>query len=105
MELWRKILSEFQKNPRDVCTCPTRGQGRWFYVWAEGGNLYAANSKTHTPSSKIKGARWLNPEECAPMLLLYERRCRGEAVSQEATALTRNQVYWYGIFRAMNQDT
>ena len=96
-----KIISEFQKNPRDVCTRPTRGHGVWFYVWVEAGNLYVSRSKVYTPSSKIKGKLWLNPSECEPMLELYKRRCRGESVSQEAIALTRNQVYWYGIFYEM----
>ncbi len=32
------------------------------------------------------------------MLDLYMRRTKGEAISREATELTRNQVYWYGIF-------
>lgn len=101
MLMWNKIILEFQKNPRDVRTCPTRGHGVWFYVWVEAGNLYVSRSKACTPSSKIKGKRWLNPSECEPMLELYKRRCRGESVSQEATALTRNQVYWYGIFYEM----
>ena len=101
MMVWDKIISEFQKNPHDVRTCPTRGTGVWFYIWAEGGNLYVSRSKACTPSSKIKGKRWLNPSECDPVLQLYKRRCRGESVSQEATALTRNQVYWYGIFYEM----
>lgn len=102
--MWDRIVYEFQKNPRDVCTYPTRGEGVWFHVWAEGRNLYVANSKTHMPSSKIKGMRCLDPDECTAMFNLYKRRCRGEAVSQEAIALTRNQVYWYGIFHAMDMD-
>ena len=103
-ELWNKILSEFRTNPRDVCTCPTRGQGVWFYVWVEGRNLYVANSKKHMPSSKIKGRRRLDPDECTAIFNLYKRRCCGEAVSQEAIALTRNQAYWYGIFHAIEMD-
>lgn len=75
--------------------------GNWFYVWAEGNGLYVANSKSHTPSSKIQGRRRLNPSECDTLLDLYKRRCRGEAVSKQAIAATVNQVYWYGIFHAL----
>lgn len=99
--MWDKIFLEFQKHPRDLCTVPTRGQGVWFYVWTEGRDLYVANSKSHTPSSKIQGRRRLNPSECDTLLDLYKRRCRGEAVSQQAIAATVNQVYWYGIFHAL----
>lgn len=99
--MWNKIISEFQENPRDVRTCPTRGQGVWFFVWVEGKNLYVSRSRAHTPSSSITGRRRLNPDECEPVFCLYKKRCLGEAVSREATGLTRNQVYWYGIFRIM----
>lgn len=99
--MWDEIFASFRQNTRDVCTCPTRGSGVWFYVWTEGRNLYVANSKEHIPSSTIKGRRRLNPDECETMLQLYKRRCRGESVSREAIAASVNQVYWYGIFHAL----
>ena len=35
------------------------------------------------------------------MLSIYNRRKSGEQVSQDAGAITHNQVYWYGIFADM----
>ena len=35
------------------------------------------------------------------MLDIYHRRNAGEKVSREATAVTINQVYWYGVFAEM----
>ena len=32
---------------------------------------------------------------------LYIRRKQGHAVSKQAADVTRNQVYWYGIFSDM----
>lgn len=99
--MWDEIFNSFWQNPRDICTCPIKGNGVWFYVWTEGFDLYVANSKEHIPSSKIKGRRRLNLKECEKMLQLYERRCRGESVSREAISASVNQVYWYGIFHAL----
>ena len=99
--MWDQIFLEFQRNPRDICTNPIRGNGVWFYVWTEGYNLFVSNSKSHAPSSKIKGRRRLNPSECDTMLHLYKMRCLGKPVSQAASATTVNQVYWYGIFHAL----
>ena len=96
--MWSKIISSYQSHPRDVCTRPLRGTGRWFYVWATRGDVYVQNSKKHFPSCRIQGQRKLNPDECKVMYDLYKRRYRGEKVSREATATTVNQVYWYGIF-------
>lgn len=96
--VWSEIVASYQARPRDVCTRPLRGLGRWFYVWADRSNVYVKNSKENRPSCCIQGQRKLNPDECQAMYELYKRRCRGERVSQEAIATTVNQVYWYGIF-------
>lgn len=97
--MWSEIVTSFQSNPRDVKTCPLHREGRWFYVYVQCGNIFVQNSKSHFPSCRIQDCRRLNPEECERMYDLYCRRQRGECVFQEATATTRNQVYWYGIFR------
>ena len=96
--MWSKIISSYQSQPRDVRTQPLQKGGLWFYVWAEGNNLYVKNSMEHQPSCQIQEQRRLNPDECQAMYDLYKRRCHGEKVSQEATRITVNQVYWYGIF-------
>lgn len=99
--LWRSIVDSYSKTPRDVQTIPTKGNGIWFYVSSKNDKVYISKAKQHTPSSQIQGARLLDWHKCEIMLELYQRRKSGEPVSQEAAAATRNQVYWYGIFKDM----
>ena len=100
--MWNNIITELQNTPRDIQTVPLHGVGKWFYAYSDGKSVYIANSKSHTPSCKISKTRRLENDKFEKMLKLYRRRCAGEAVSQEATELTQNQVYWYGIFSALN---
>ena len=73
----------------------------WFYVFEEDGKVCVKNAEGHENSSHMIGVRVLEPSESKKMLDIYGRRKRGENVSKEATATTRNQVYWYGIFADM----
>lgn len=94
-----EILKSFTDNPRDVHTCPTRNSApKWFFVDIRNGKIVISESKTHINSSKLKTNRILNSNELPEIFNLYLRRKHGESVSKEATALTVNQVYWYGIF-------
>lgn len=95
---YENLVSLYEKNPRDIPTVPRNRQPVWFYVSADCGNLYAEPAREHSPSSRIRFRRRLQKKELEPMLKLYERRKKGEPVSREATQLTVNQVYWYGIF-------
>lgn len=108
--MWSDVVNAYVNNARDVKTDPkphkvpnytTNPKGLWFYVYAEKGNIYIENARNHSNSSRISGRRKLENEKFDAMLSLYERRKKGEAVSQEATDTTRNQVYWYGIFADM----
>lgn len=96
---WSDLVRSFSEKPRDVVTVPTTNRaGKWFFVSAVNGKIVVKNAKTHAESSEIKGKRPLRPEELDAMLDLYYRRKKGESVSAEATSVTVNQVYWYGIF-------
>lgn len=68
------------------------------YAFAENGTVFVTVSKEHEPKCSIKMPRPLKKEECGELYELYLRRKKGEHISGEATAATRNQVYWYGIF-------
>ncbi|MBR2499727.1 MAG: hypothetical protein IKB60_01465 [Clostridia bacterium] len=94
---WEEIVSSYMNNPRDVKTIPLKGEGIWFYVYVENGNIYVENAKNHLTSSKIKIRRKIKKENFDKMVSLYYRRTKGESVSREATEITYNQVYWFGI--------
>ena len=102
--MWNKIVKSYLKHPRDVQTQPiTNRTARWFYVYVEDGKLYVDSARGKEPSSHITQKRLLaeKDEICNIMYDIYLRRKKGEHVSAEATAITVNQVYWYGIFADM----
>lgn len=99
---WEKIVAEYANNPRDVITVPiTKKKGIWFYVHTKNGSVYISRAKYHSDSSKIGWPIKLQSEKFEAMFRIYLLRKNGVPVSQEATATTRQQVYWYGIFADM----
>lgn len=96
--LWAGLLEALEENPQDIITVPLKKEGRWFCAYAENGNLYVESSMIKKPSCVIKTRRKLNKKEFAPMAYIFRRRLSGAKVSKEASQITRNQVYWYGIF-------
>ncbi len=95
---WDNIILSYIDNPRDVKTNPIKKEGIWFYVYVENEDIYLENAKKHLCSSKIKGRRKLDKKKLDLMLMLNHERKNGAKVSQLAEKITRNQVYWYGIF-------
>ncbi len=101
---WQIIYESFHNNPRDVRTNPvTNKPSLWFYVYSENGNVYIDNARYHDNSSKLTHRRMLDKNNFAQMLDLNDRRNQGFAISKEATAVTVNQVYWYGILRDLQE--
>lgn len=99
MLTYKDLLKEFRQNPRDVITVPlTNRNGRWFYVYEENGFIYVDCAKSKKPSSSISTPRKLNENEFDDILSLYQLRKKGVSTSAEATQITYNHVYWYGIF-------
>ncbi len=99
---WTDIINSYANNPRDVKTVPLVGEGKWFNVSADKDDIFIGNAVCHPNSSNISSGRKLDKEKFEVMLDIYYRRKKGEKVSQEATATTQNQVYWYGIFADLN---
>lgn len=100
--MYKKIVEEFMNHPRDVRTIPIRSKSyKWFYVFVNGGNIYVETGHNNSPKSTVRKRR-LPEQECNKILEIYHRRRSGVQVSKEAQACTRSQVYWYGIFSAMN---
>jgi len=99
MTTYNQLLEDFSENPRDICTVPlTNKEPVWFYVFTKNGALFVDKAKFHNNSSSIVKSRELKETECSAMLDIYHRRQKGEAVSRVAAEITRNQVYWYGVF-------
>ncbi len=99
---WEEMVSSYINNPRDVKTIPLHKEGVWFYVYVENNNIYVESARNHlTNSSVIRNRRKIENEKADIMLSFYYRRKKGEAVAKEATKITYNQVYWYGIFADM----
>lgn len=94
-----ELVNQFVNNPRDISTKPTTNRtGKWFYTYAENGKIIVAAAKGHTPKCSISKPRVLFENELEDIYELYIQRKQGKAVSHQAANVTRNQVYWYGIF-------
>lgn len=72
-----------------------------FFTYIDKGYVYVEPARSKMPASKIRTPRKLDPAEFDTMLDLYHRRNKGEKVSYDATRVTQNQVYWYGVFHDM----
>lgn len=96
------VVNSFMNNPRDIRTKPvTNRSGKWFYAYVENGKIVVDIAKEHTPKCSISKPRILLEKEIEDIYDLYIKRKQGHAVSKQATDVTRNQVYWYGIFSDM----
>jgi curved DNA-binding protein CbpA len=101
-EIWDKIIKDITKYPRDLQTMPLiRREGVWFHVSinVDRVTILVDKAKTEKPSSRISQIRILGKDEFRRMYSIHLRRENGENVATEATALTRNQVYIYSIFK------
>ena len=100
---WQIIYNSFKENPRDVKTNPQRNNApRWFYVYAQGGDIFIDVARAHSNSSKINQCRKLDKCNFEKMLELNDKRNRGGSVKYEASKMW-NQSYWYGIFRDIQE--
>ena len=97
---WLGIISDLKSNPRDLHTTPkSNKKPLQFYAYTDGKYIYIDNAKGNTPSSKISSKRKLTFTELEKIYPIHLRREKGESVSRGATEATRNQVYWYSIFK------
>lgn len=100
---YRDLVNSYAISPRNVHTIPkTNTDPRWFYVRAKDDIILIESGRTNGRNSIIKGQRRLNPEEFDNMVDIYKRRKQNQSISAEATEVTRNQVYWFGILSDLN---
>lgn len=90
--IWIKVLKSYEKAPRDVLT---HGGRKYFYVYAEKGDVYVESGRMHKNASKISVRRRLDKENLEE---IYENYVEG-AKPSEILDITYNSVYWFGIFR------
>lgn len=94
------LVNSFRANPREVPTAPISGSTpKWFYVYEHRNTVYISSGREHPNACRVSPDRRLNPAEFPVMLSLYQRRKKGEPVSQEAKKQSINQSYWFGIFK------
>lgn len=94
-----ELVNNFINDPRDISTKPTNSMlPKWFYVYVEDGKIFVDVAREHEPKCSISKPRVLFEKEIEAIYDLYIQRKQGMSVSKQATEITRNQVYWYGIF-------
>ena len=99
---YHDIINHLADNPHDIATKPiTNRSGKWFYAYVESGRVIVADAKEKTPRCSISKPRVLPENEIVEIYDLYLKRKQGHPVSEQAGAVTMNQVYWYGIFNDM----
>lgn len=97
------LVHNLSVNPRDIVTIPlTNRTGKWFYAYADKRQILVTVAKEHSPKCSISVPRVLFEKEFKEIYELYLLRKQGHSVSQKAAEVTRNQVYWYGIFNDIN---
>lgn len=96
------LVNSFENNPRDISTKPIINRnGKWFYVYLENKKIMVDIAREHEPKCSISKPRILLEKEIEAIYDLYIQRKQGQSVSNQATVVTMNQVYWYGIFNDM----
>ena len=100
---YNDLVNSFRANPREVPTAPIGGRNlKWFYVYEHQNEVYISSAREHENSCRVSADRKLRPAEYSVMQELYQRRIKGEHVSQEATEQSVNQSYWFGIFKEVS---
>ena len=101
---YNDLVGSFRANPREVSTAPINGSmPKWFYVYEQRNAVYISSGREHENACHINADRRLNPAEFPDMLGLFQRREKGEPVSQEAKARSINQSYWFGVFKELSE--
>ena len=96
---YNDVVQNLSANPRDIVTNPlTKRMEKWFYAYVDKGQIFVISAKEHFPKCSISTPRVLSEKEFDDIYELYLLRGKGHSVSKRAAEVTRNQVYWYGIF-------
>ena len=89
--IWNKIVKDYKDDPRDVLTA---GGRKYFYVYAEGNEVFIESGRTHSNASKISSRRRLDKESLDVVYNKYKTGARPKNLQDD----TFNSVYWLGIF-------
>ena len=103
MITYNDLVNEFRTNPREISTAPINGRApKWFSVYELQYEVYVAPGRNHPNACRVSSDRRLKPSELPVMMEIYQRRKKGEPVSQEARDKSINQSYWFGIFKELS---
>ncbi|MBN9647595.1 hypothetical protein J0L31_11385 [Terrisporobacter glycolicus] len=98
--IWNKIIDALSKSEKEFPTIPkTKKEPVWFLANTDGDKIYINEAVENSPSSTLKCKRTLTYEKFKEIYPIYLRREKGEKVSNEATNITRNQVYYYSLIK------
>ena len=99
-EAWLNILNYLQNKRIEFPTVPkTKRDPVWFEATIDGEIININPAKNNRPSSQLTMQRRLNYKVFEKVYPLYLRRINGEAVSQEVTKITVDQVYYFSLIK------
>ncbi len=101
-QLWNVIVDSYGSTPRDVSTTPTNREPKWFYVSSDGRDIFISSGKAHGNKATISACRTLDKNNLSKIYELYCLRKRGLLRRSDATAVTQNSSYWFGIFEDLH---
>ncbi|SEW20158.1 hypothetical protein [[Clostridium] fimetarium] len=97
-EEWRRMLKEFQENPRDVHTMPETGyEIEWFHVASDGEKVTIMQAKKK-PFKVISTPMVLNESKLSLMVALYRNVKHGVKFKENPDS---EMEYWLGIFKLL----
>lgn len=103
-QIWNKIIENLSSSGREFPTTPkTKKEPVWFLARTDKEKIYINEAIENKPSSKIKVKRTLTYDNFKDVYPIYIRRENGENVSKEASAVTRNQVYYFSLINHLGK--
>lgn len=94
------IISKLIDGNIELPTVPkTKKTPVWFTAATDGNTIFINEAVNNRPSSKLMNERKLTYKEFQKVYPLYLRREKGELVSSQVTAITRNQVYYFSLIK------
>jgi len=96
---WSKIIAQLKEASMEIATVPSNNrEPLWFHVCVENGNLYAENSISHKPSTKMSQRRKISKKDFETVFSYYHRWANGERyLRQEVRTLSRNTAYIFAL--------
>lgn len=103
LQVWKAIISRLEGKRIELPTVPKiKKKPVWFSATTDGEIIFINEAIDHKPSSKLSVERKLKYSKFQKVYPLYLRRENGEKVSEEAKAITLNQVYYFSLIKHLS---